>query len=643
MRITTKFIGSSALLVMITTALAGGSYWMHRRAAAALAVGYEEAQDQVVTVLDIQEALREQTLALGRLSVIPEGSRETTNFNRARTEFIQALNELEATVSTNNQQAHLRISSIRQQHTYLDTLANRLQTEPTSAESIEEVARSLKLFEQTADIYVQALIEDAKEQAIAARKQARMLYQRGVQASLLSAGIVIMLLLAQYYWLLRPVLGSLRHLQQGADRLGSRTLASINAASDLEFGDSFGLEGTEPCEQELTTTDTARTIPKSSVIEVESLESLKIDLAQRHLESGNELQALAAAFNQMSDRLTYAYQELENRVAQRTAELELANYSLLQEVSDRKTAEADLSSALRRLQQAQVQLLQTEKMSSLSQLVAGVAHEINNPISFIQGNLAPAQAYVDSLMTILTAYQKEHLQPSPQLQAAIEEADLAFIEEDFPQLLESMSTGTRRVSNIVESLRTFSNLDESETKTSDLHKGIESALLLLASRLGRTESRPAIEVIRQYGDLPKVYCYPGQMNQVFMGLLTNAIDALASSSNPTLTIVTKEVRDHIQIQIQDNGAGMDQQVQEKIFDPFFTTKPVGSGMGLGLSMSYQIVTMNHKGTLSCVSTPGEGTTFTVIIPMELKLQKEPMVSLVDTDPKVSSAEQAAIA
>jgi two-component system, NtrC family, sensor kinase len=269
----------------------------------------------------------------------------------------------------------------------------------------------------------------------------------------------------------------------------------------------------------------------------------------------------------------------------------------------------------------------------LGQLVAGVAHEINNPVSFIQGNLEPAQAYMTSLLTVIKGYRAECPEASDELQAMLEQADLAFIESDFPRLLNSMNTGAERIDQIVRSLKTFSHLDESETKLVDIHKGLDSTTFLINAQLGMTAHRPAIQIIRHYADLPKVYCYPSQLNQVFMGILSNSVDALSPcltvsaagyrpETKPTITIITDQFSrhnlDYVRIRFTDNGIGISEEALSHIFDPFYTTKPVGSGMGLGLSMSYQIMVVNHKGKLTCESQVGVGSTFTLEIPLDLK-------------------------
>jgi signal transduction histidine kinase len=295
-----------------------------------------------------------------------------------------------------------------------------------------------------------------------------------------------------------------------------------------------------------------------------------------------------------------------------------------------RTQAQDLQQALEELQQAQLQLVQTEKMSSLGQLVAGIAHEINNPVGFIHGNLSPAIAYTDELFALLKLYQQTYPQPSPAIQAAMEEMDLDFVATDLPKLLDSMKIGTTRIREIVLSLRSFSRLDEADMKPVNIHEGLDNTLLILHHRLKPKHGEGGIQVLKHYGDLPPVECYAGQLNQVLMNLLTNAIDALEEMPKdapetgtdpkitiPKITIQTEAVGgDRIQIRISDNGPGIPDAIKTKLFDPFFTTKPVGKGTGLGLSISHQIIE-KHGGTLTCESVVPHGTTFTIQIPMQL--------------------------
>ncbi|OCQ89625.1 ATPase [Nostoc sp. MBR 210] len=279
-----------------------------------------------------------------------------------------------------------------------------------------------------------------------------------------------------------------------------------------------------------------------------------------------------------------------------------------------------LEQTLKQLQITQAQLIQAERMSSLGNLVAGIAHEINNPIGFIYSNIAHTKVSVDILLDLLAAYQLECPHPSKSLQEKIAEADIEFLQKDMYNMLNSMETGSERIRDIVLSLRNFSRLDEASKKLVDLQEGIESTLLILQHRLQANQIEPAIQVMREYQPLPQVNCYASQLNQVFMNILNNAIDALRSDSNnitPIIKIKTEVVNsgEAVKISIIDNGMGIDDKNLSQIFDPFFTTKPVGSGTGLGLSISYQIVVEQHGGKLSCISAPGKGAEFQIEIPI----------------------------
>ncbi len=298
------------------------------------------------------------------------------------------------------------------------------------------------------------------------------------------------------------------------------------------------------------------------------------------------------------------------------------------DISDRIAAEATLQQqadaleqTLRELQRTQTQMVQAEKMSSLGQLVAGIAHEINNPVNFIHGNVGHAEGYIQDLLGLVDLYQKHHPHPANEVQAKIEEIELEFLTSDLTKLLSSMKVGTERIREIVLSLRNFSRLDESEKKAVNIHDGIDSTLMILQNRVKVKQDRVEIEIIKQFGSLPLVECYAGQLNQVFMNILVNAFDALEDSLkdaafSPKISISTQLIEnERVAIAIHNNGKEIPEAIQQRLFDPFFTTKPVGKGTGMGLSISYQIVRDRHQGKLWCESSLGQGTQFVIEIPV----------------------------
>ncbi|SKB12321.1 Response regulator receiver sensor signal transduction histidine kinase [Planktothrix sp. PCC 11201] len=336
-----------------------------------------------------------------------------------------------------------------------------------------------------------------------------------------------------------------------------------------------------------------------------------------HLELRNLTKALASK-NQL----------LEEKIQEKTR-LEETLQRLNQELETRVEARTtELKQALQNLQQTQLQLIQSEKMSTLGQLVAGVAHEINNPVAFIHGNLNHTERYIQDLLTIFQLYQQQTPSPDPAITTLAEEVDLEYLIQDLPQVISSMKVGVERIRQISVSLRTFSRTDNTSKQETNLHEGIDSALLILKYRLKANEKILPIEVIKNYGDLPLVPCYPGQLNQVFINIIANAIDALeeagfkrnseAIKANPSQIIIKTEVdpsQNNVSIRIKDNGLGMSEEIRSKIFDYLFTTKPPEKGTGLGLSISYQIVVEKHCGQLNCYSQPGVGTEFIIKIPL----------------------------
>jgi signal transduction histidine kinase len=372
---------------------------------------------------------------------------------------------------------------------------------------------------------------------------------------------------------------------------------------------------------------------------------------------GEKLWGLLVAYQTSQPR--YWQEEETNLLAQVGSQLGVAlQQAELLEQTQKQAAE--LSHALREVQQSQSQLIQGEKMAGLGQLVAGVAHEINNPVNFIYGNLSHVSQYTQDLLDLVELYRNKGA--AAEIEKRMDAIDLEFISQDLPKTLNSMKIGTDRIRQIVLSLRNFSRHDEAEMKPVDIHEGIDSTLMILQHRLKATSDRPAIRLIKEYGDLPLVECYPAQLNQVFMNLLSNGIDALeekcegsadeqlsawqlalkinaklrsSQSANPfeedggwvnplgddhpqnalTIRIQTLKQGDRVIIRISDDGFGIPEAVRSRIFDPFFTTKPIGKGTGLGLSISHQIVVDKHQGKFTCTSQPGEGTEFCIEIPI----------------------------
>ncbi|HEY9852625.1 MAG TPA: PAS domain S-box protein [Leptolyngbyaceae cyanobacterium] len=324
----------------------------------------------------------------------------------------------------------------------------------------------------------------------------------------------------------------------------------------------------------------------------------------------NEVELLQAVCNQLAIAISQAELYEQSRTAAKLA----------QENSE------EIAQTLKQLKKTQAQLIQAEKMSSLGQMVAGIAHEINNPVSFIFGNIVHAEDYSQQIIQLLELYGREYPNSTANIRQKIEQIDLNYLIEDLPKLLSSMKIGASRIKDIVRSLRIFSRLDESEMKAIDIHESIDSTLLILEYRLKQQGNQPAIKVIKSYGKLPLIECYAGQLNQVFMNIFSNAIDALEAlmenssngneqaRKNPNISIYTEASGDFVTIKIADNGIGMTKEVKQRIFDPFFTTKEVGKGTGMGLAIAHSIIVEKHKGSLQCFSKVGVGTEFRIQIP-----------------------------
>lgn len=342
-------------------------------------------------------------------------------------------------------------------------------------------------------------------------------------------------------------------------------------------------------------------------------------------------------------RMRYHATAYQNLLKRDEAEQTMAQNKALERRVEERTAE--LQKALNELKQAQAKIVHTEKMNSMGQLVAGIAHEVNNPINFIYGNLNYMNGYVQDLLEVIQLYQTHCPQPNNEIEEKLEDLDLEFTSADLLKSFVSLRSGAKRIRNLVLSLRNFSRFDEAEVKRVNIHEGLESTLAMLSSKL------EGILVEKQFGDLPLVECYAGQLNQTFMHIMQNAIEAVQSNNSgsssaclpPKLTISTELVdKNKVAIWIADNGPGIDLEIQDKIFDPFFTTKDVGGGAGLGLSISHQIVAVQHGGSLKCYSVPGQGTKFLIELPIAVEAASPQPIKKTDpnqTDPNQTDPNQ----
>ncbi|MEH1855272.1 MAG: ATP-binding protein [Nostoc sp.] len=564
MKISTKFFTGSVVSVGLIIAILVGNTVIVQQIKQTIREKSNQTTETLKVALTAENSLKSEIIELKDIVLLKSQSTEMVKSSK---QFLDSLDKLETFMPNATE-----ISVIRRRHQFLSQLSSQLtnwNSKDNSLADSQQYFMAINSFDRDIELFLNQVIKHANQQHLLVENELENLYQVQRIISFVVVQVIIILFVAKFIVIWRPTIKSLQKLQVGTAEI---------AAGNLDY---------------------------------------RLDI-----HTGDEVEDLAKSFNYMSLKLAESRQTL-----MKNTELTQMNQRLELEISERKQAESELQKALQELQSTQAQLIQTEKMSSLGQLVAGVAHEINNPVNFISGNIVHASEYTQQMLELVRLYQEEFPNSGEEIQEKIEEIDLEFILDDLPKILNSMTIGAKRIQQIVLSLRTFSHLDEADMKEVDIHEGIDSTLLILQNRLKAKPEHPKIEIIKEYGELPLVECYAGQLNQVFMNVINNAIDALDMcnlqrslqeiESNPSKIIIsTKLISDNrVVVKIADNGPGMTQEVKKKLFDPFFTTKPVGQGTGLGLSISYQIVVQRHSGVLRCESELGKGTEFWIEIPL----------------------------
>ncbi|WP_445636888.1 histidine kinase [Nostoc sp. DSM 114161] len=590
MKISTKFFTGSVVSVGLIVAILVGNAVAVQQIKQTIREKSNRTTETIKVALTAENALKSEIIELKDIVLLK--SPDTAMVNSS-TQFLDSLNKLEKLMPNAKE-----ISIIRRRHQFLTQLANQLthrNVTDTSVADSQQYFRAINSFDRDIELFLAQLVERANQQNIIVEEQLENLYQVQRIISFAVVQVIIILFVSKFMLIWRPLVKSLQNLQIGTSEI---------AAGNLDY---------------------------------------RLDIHTK-----DEVEDLADAFNYMAMKLAESRETL-----MKNTQLTHMNQRLELEISERKQAQLELQKALQELQSTQAQLIQTEKMSSLGQLVAGVAHEINNPVNFISGNITYVSQYTQQLLELVQLYQEEFPNYRQTIQEKIDDIDLEFVVEDLPKTLSSMKMGAQRIEQIVLSLRTFSHLDEADMKEVDIHEGIESTLLILQNRFKAKPERPKIEILKEYGKLPLVECYAGQLNQVFMNVINNAIDALDTwnaqrsqqeiQNNPSQIIISTKIIDNnrVVVKIADNGPGMTQEVKQKLFDPFFTTKPVGQGTGLGLSISYQIIVQKHSGVLQCESQLGKGTEFWIEIPLhqnqklinshELKLPSDWQGSIVQSN------------
>lgn len=582
MKIWQKFLVSSTILAGLMCLMGSSLFRLYQAEIEA-----EKTQKTTAYALRItyqlEKSLKDQALTLKDFVVLQHNTANMVQFEKIRSNFLITLNQLEYVMD----EAKEEISFVRRRHGFLTRLANSLDYKD-SLVIYQHDLQTINSYVKDITFYLADISRQAQKRNYDANDRVEKI--RRMNTSFLFLGIMTMLLvfLFKLVIIIIPVIHSLHKLQIGVAKI---------SAGDLNY--------------------------------------------YLNIKTNDEIEQLANDFNHMTVKLRDFYYSLESRVSERTSELFQLNQDLQTEIVERRQVEnnlkqsqiqltqqaQELEQAMQELQQTQMQLVQNEKMSSLGQLVAGVAHEINNPINFIHGNIKPLNDDLQNLIQVINLYQTYYPEPDDEIQYYMEDIDLPFILEDVSKIISSLQIGTQRIREIVLSLRNFSRLDEAEMKEVNIHEGIDNTLLILQHRLKGKVYEGEIQVIKDYGDLPLIECYPGQLNQVFMNIISNAIDALENDKyqnyspnsctyKKRIFIQTQVIKNNcISIHITDNGMGIPEQIRNRIFDPFFTTKKIGQGTGLGLAISHQVITAKHKGNLHCIATPEKGTEFIIELPI----------------------------